>query len=149
MMKSRVKEIFDERGIKQSHIVRKYGISATTMSAIYRGSIPTLQNAYIIAQELGLPIEEIWYDDINKYIKKTKPVKRDLSSEPIEVMDFEPRTFFALKKNKINTYGQLKNADIKSLYKVGKATIKDIEEKMKKWEKENESCNPNNSKCGR
>lgn len=71
-MKSRVKEIFDNRGIKQSHIVKKYGISATTMSSIYRGTIPTLQNAYIIAKELGLPIEEIWYDDINKYIKNSE-----------------------------------------------------------------------------
>ncbi|MDK7664396.1 MAG: DNA-directed RNA polymerase subunit alpha C-terminal domain-containing protein [Bacillota bacterium] len=137
-MISRVKDIFDERGIKQSHIVRKYGISATTMSAIYRGSIPTLQNAYIIAQELRLPIEEIWYDDITKYIKKTEPIKRDLSNEPIEVMDFEPRTFFALKKNNINTYSQLKSVDLKKLYRVGKGTIKDIEEKLEKWERENE-----------
>lgn len=76
-MKSRVKEIFDQRGIKQSHIVKKYGISATTMSAIYRGTIPTLQNAYIIAKELGLPIEEIWYDDIKKYIKNPKSQKSE------------------------------------------------------------------------
>lgn len=76
-MKSRVKEIFDQRGIKQSHIVKKYGISATTMSAIYRGTIPTLQNAYIIAKELGLPIEDIWYDDINKYIKNPKSQKSE------------------------------------------------------------------------
>ncbi|WP_370221972.1 helix-turn-helix transcriptional regulator [Cytobacillus sp.] len=81
MMKSRVKEIFDERGIKQSHLVRKYGISATTMSAIYRGTIPTLQNAYIIAQELGLPIEEIWYDDITKYINKSETKIREKENE--------------------------------------------------------------------
>ncbi|MDD9312620.1 helix-turn-helix transcriptional regulator [Cytobacillus firmus] len=74
-MKSRLKEVMDERGIKQSHFVKKYGISAKTMSTLYRGTIPTLQNAYIIAKELGLPIEEIWYDDINKYIKKPKPQK--------------------------------------------------------------------------
>ncbi len=136
-MKSRVKEIFNERGIKQSHFVKKYGISATTMSAIYRGTIPTLQNAYIIAQEIGLPIEEIWFDDIERLIKKPKTRKRDLSQEPIEIMDFTPRTFQALKKNKINTYGDLKKADLKSLWKIGKVTLGEIEEKLKKWEKEN------------
>ncbi|MGM0776894.1 MAG: helix-turn-helix transcriptional regulator [Bacillota bacterium] len=74
-MKSRLNEVMNERGIKQSHFVKKYGISAKTMSTLYRGTIPTLQNAYIIAKELGLPIEEIWYDDINKYIKNAPSKK--------------------------------------------------------------------------
>lgn len=63
-MKSRLKEVMDARGIKQSHFVKKFGISAKTMSALYRGeSIPTLPNAYRIAKELGLHIEEIWFID--------------------------------------------------------------------------------------
>lgn len=74
-MKSRLNEVMNERGIKQSHFVKKYGISAKTMSTLYRGTIPTLQNAYIIAKELGLPIEEIWYDDINKHIKNAPSKK--------------------------------------------------------------------------
>jgi putative transcriptional regulator len=51
----------DDRGIKQSHFVKKYNISATTMSALYRGGMPTLLTAYIIAKELNLMIEDIWY----------------------------------------------------------------------------------------
>jgi putative transcriptional regulator len=62
-LQSNLKKILDERGIKQSHYVRKFGISATTMSALYRGdSLPTLPNAYIIAKELDLKIEDIWYE---------------------------------------------------------------------------------------
>jgi putative transcriptional regulator len=58
---SNLKQIMDDRGIKQSHFKKKYGISATTMSALYRGGMPTLQTAYIIAKELNLKIEDIWY----------------------------------------------------------------------------------------
>lgn len=51
----------DERGIKQSHFVRKFGINASTMSALYRGeSIPTYPYAYIIAKELDKNMNEIW-----------------------------------------------------------------------------------------
>lgn len=60
MIESRLKEILDNRGIKQSHFVR-LGISNTTMSALYRNKrVPTLETALIIAQELGLSVEEIW-----------------------------------------------------------------------------------------
>jgi putative transcriptional regulator len=63
-LKSRLREIMDSRGIKQSHFVRKLGISATTMSAIYRGkTIPTLPVAYKIAKELGMHIDEIWVEE--------------------------------------------------------------------------------------
>jgi transcriptional regulator with XRE-family HTH domain len=59
---SRLKEIMSSRGIKQSHFVRKYKIGANTMSALYRGtSLPTIGTALIIAKELRLNVEEIWY----------------------------------------------------------------------------------------
>jgi transcriptional regulator with XRE-family HTH domain len=59
---SRLREIMDSRGIKQSHFVKKYKISANTMSMLYRGeSVPTLANALIISKELRMNIEEIWY----------------------------------------------------------------------------------------
>lgn len=61
-MKCRLKEILDERGIKQKYLSEKVGISLTTMSLIVRGkSIPTLPVAYRIARELNLKIEDIWF----------------------------------------------------------------------------------------
>lgn len=60
-MKSNLKAIMDSRGMKQSFLRRKVGISASTMSALYRGeSVPTLKVALRIAKELALPVEEIW-----------------------------------------------------------------------------------------
>ncbi|MBT2735122.1 helix-turn-helix transcriptional regulator [Bacillus sp. ISL-7] len=60
-VESRLKEILDERGIKQSHFVKKFKMSATTLSALYRGeSLPTLAYALVIANELGLKVEDIW-----------------------------------------------------------------------------------------
>jgi DNA-binding XRE family transcriptional regulator len=59
---SNLKEILDNRGIKQSHFVRKFGISDTTMSKLCRGErVPTLPIALVIANELQIPVEEIWY----------------------------------------------------------------------------------------
>lgn len=57
---SKFKEILDGRGIKQSHFVKKYGMSATTISALYRGGVPTLAYALIISKELNLKVEDIW-----------------------------------------------------------------------------------------
>jgi putative transcriptional regulator len=62
LVHSNLKEILDSRGIKQSHFVRKFGISNTTMSALYRGErVPTLHTALVIANELRMNVEEIWY----------------------------------------------------------------------------------------
>jgi putative transcriptional regulator len=62
LVHSHLKEILDSRGIKQSHFVRKFGISNTTMSALYRGvRLPTLETALVIANELRLHVDEIWY----------------------------------------------------------------------------------------
>lgn len=65
-MNSRLREILDNRGIKQSYLCRKVGVSNTTMSALVRGErLPTLVVAYKIAVELGVHIEDIWYIDEN------------------------------------------------------------------------------------
>lgn len=67
IIESRFKEILDERGMKQSHFVKKYGMSATTLSALYRGeSAPTLAYALIIAKELDKTVEDIWNVIINE-----------------------------------------------------------------------------------
>jgi len=59
----RLKEILDEKGLKQSYVCREAGISNTTMSKLVLGkSIPTLPVAYRIAKVLEKPIEEIWFE---------------------------------------------------------------------------------------
>lgn len=57
-----LKKIMDERGMKQSFLKDKVGVSSTTMSSLYRGdSIPTMLVGLKIARELGVNIEEIWH----------------------------------------------------------------------------------------
>ncbi|MDF2902410.1 MAG: Helix-turn-helix domain [Bacillus sp. (in: firmicutes)] len=61
IVEKRLKEVMDERGLKQSHFVKKFGINPSTMSALYRGeSVPTYPYSVIISREIGLPAEEIW-----------------------------------------------------------------------------------------
>jgi putative transcriptional regulator len=63
-VKSRLKEILDQRGIKYIHVANQVGINKSTMSRIVNGeSTPSLQVAYRIAKFLNMPIEEIWYED--------------------------------------------------------------------------------------
>jgi putative transcriptional regulator len=56
-----LKEILEERGMKQQFIVDKTGITNGTLSMIVRGkSLPTLKVAYKIADVIGKRVDEIW-----------------------------------------------------------------------------------------
>jgi putative transcriptional regulator len=56
-----LKELLEERGMKQQFIVDKTGITNGTLSMIVRGkSLPTLKVAYKIADVIGKRVDEIW-----------------------------------------------------------------------------------------
>jgi len=60
-LECRLKEILDSRGMKQTFLAKKVGISNGTLSLIVRGkSVPTLPVALRIAEELGMKVEDIW-----------------------------------------------------------------------------------------
>lgn len=133
-LKSKIGELIDQSPYKRDFFRKRYNKTPNTISNWCTGkSQPSATELFDLADILGVKV-----DDLYNFAEESEPIKRDLSNEPIEVMDFEPRTFFALKKNNINTYSQLKSVDLKKLYRVGKSTIKDIEEKLEKWERENE-----------
>jgi putative transcriptional regulator len=60
LVRNNFKETIVERGMKQKFLCEKTGITTSTMSAIYNGQIPLLENALKIAKVLGLKIEDIW-----------------------------------------------------------------------------------------
>jgi putative transcriptional regulator len=63
-MKCRLKEILDERGMKQKFLAEKAGVSIGTMSAIVRGkTTPSLSVAFDVAEALDMRIEDIWRKD--------------------------------------------------------------------------------------
>lgn len=58
--------IIKDRGLKQSFIAEKAGISAGTLSKIVRGeSMPTLSVAIRLARVLEMTVEELWGDLID------------------------------------------------------------------------------------
>jgi len=60
-MKTNLKRILQERGLKQKWLEEKSGVSHAAMSSLVNGkSGPTLRSARAIAKVLGLNIEEIW-----------------------------------------------------------------------------------------
>ncbi len=62
-MKSRLKEILDNRGMKYSFVAKKANIASSTMSALVKGGLPTLPVAYRIAKVLDMRLEDIWIED--------------------------------------------------------------------------------------
>ncbi len=61
MLTSRLKDILEERGIKQSWLIKKVGISSGAMSLLVNNkSTPTLEVAFKIAKALNLHIEDVW-----------------------------------------------------------------------------------------
>jgi putative transcriptional regulator len=56
-----LKVIFAERNIKHGEFANRVGISQGALSLLVNGrSLPTLQVAYRIAEELELNVMEIW-----------------------------------------------------------------------------------------
>ncbi|WP_200411365.1 helix-turn-helix transcriptional regulator [Virgibacillus salexigens] len=62
-MKSRLKEILEDKGIKQTHLAKVTGANKSTINRIVnKGAIPALPLAYKIAKELDKHIEDIWFE---------------------------------------------------------------------------------------
>ncbi|EJR66517.1 hypothetical protein IIO_01133 [Bacillus cereus VD115] len=62
-LKSHLKEILDNRGMKYSFVAKKANIASSTMSALVKGGLPTLPVAYRIAKVLDMRLEDIWIED--------------------------------------------------------------------------------------
>ncbi|AXY10578.1 XRE family transcriptional regulator [Bacillus thuringiensis LM1212] len=59
--KCRLRVIFAEKNIKMGDFADSVGINRSTLSLIVNGkTLPNFTNAYIIAQNLKIPIEKIW-----------------------------------------------------------------------------------------
>lgn len=62
-MEIKLQMIIKDRGLKQSFIAEKAGISPGALSKIVRGeSMPTLPVALRLARVLELTVEELWGD---------------------------------------------------------------------------------------
>ncbi|MBC6975947.1 MULTISPECIES: helix-turn-helix transcriptional regulator [unclassified Bacillus (in: firmicutes)] len=62
-MRSQLKEILDNKGIKYGFVAKKAGITNATMTNLIKGGIPTLPVAYRIAKVLELHVEDIWSEE--------------------------------------------------------------------------------------
>ncbi|WP_440604123.1 helix-turn-helix transcriptional regulator [Bacillus sp. GB_SG_008] len=63
-MKCKLKEILDERMIKQGALAKRANITPQQLSQIVNGkSEPSLRNAIRIAKILEMSVEEIWIEE--------------------------------------------------------------------------------------
>jgi len=66
MVKNRLKEILDERGIKQNWLCKQVGVTKQTMSNLINNKFTTSMDiAFKIAKVLNMNIYDIFYDDEN------------------------------------------------------------------------------------
>ncbi len=57
----RLKQVLDERGMKQDFLCKKTNITPKSMSSLCRGeSLPSIKNSLKISKVLGITVEEIW-----------------------------------------------------------------------------------------
>ncbi len=63
IMRSHLKQILDEKGIKYGYIAKKSNISNSAMTNLLKGGLPTLPVAYRIAKVLDMRLEDIWIED--------------------------------------------------------------------------------------
>lgn len=62
----KLKNILDERMMKQSALAKRVGITETTMSKIVKGETePKLSTALKIAEVLGMSVHDIWIKEKN------------------------------------------------------------------------------------
>jgi putative transcriptional regulator len=59
-VKSYLKEIIEERGIKITWLSEKSGVSRNTIHTYINGGVPALDKAYAIAKALGLTVDDVW-----------------------------------------------------------------------------------------
>ncbi|WAH35069.1 helix-turn-helix transcriptional regulator [Alicyclobacillus dauci] len=64
MIRSNLREVIEQRGIKQTWLAERSGVTTTTLSQIVTGKrVPTLEVAFRIAKVLDLRIDEVWYHE--------------------------------------------------------------------------------------
>jgi putative transcriptional regulator len=57
----RLKQVLDERGMKQDFLCKQTNITNKSMSSLCRGeSLPSLKNSLKISKALGMKVEDIW-----------------------------------------------------------------------------------------
>jgi putative transcriptional regulator len=59
-VESYFKQYIDDRGIKQKFICDKTGFAPSTISAIYKGHLPSIETALVLAKFFGVLVEDLW-----------------------------------------------------------------------------------------
>ncbi|MEW9595138.1 helix-turn-helix domain-containing protein [Bacillus toyonensis] len=63
MLRSNLKQIVDEKGLRYGFVAKKVGIANSTMTNLLQGGTPTLLVAIRIAKVLDMRVEDIWIEE--------------------------------------------------------------------------------------
>lgn len=66
LLRSNLKQIVDEKGLRYGFVAKKVGIANSTMTNLLQGGSPTLLVAIRIAKVLDVRVEDIWIEDTKK-----------------------------------------------------------------------------------
>jgi putative transcriptional regulator len=63
-MKNKIRQAISDKGLKISHIIAKTGLAKSSFYEIMNGkSVPSLENARIIANVIEVPLSELFPED--------------------------------------------------------------------------------------
>ena len=78
---TKLEKILTEKGLKQSWLAKKINKSPAEINRWVKGRvIPVYANMNIIAEVLDIPIEEIFYKEVNEINSNSKADRRDTST---------------------------------------------------------------------
>ncbi|MFJ5718332.1 DNA-directed RNA polymerase subunit alpha C-terminal domain-containing protein [Neobacillus sp. NPDC093127] len=117
-----------KKGRVQKQLAEKCGVSQQTFSSWVKNQThPGLTQAAILSRELNL--------DIGDLVGEVEE-KKDLRKMFIDELEYSQRVFTILKRNGINTVGDLIDYDLGNLRKAGPKAIHEVEVKLEKIRKE-------------
>jgi DNA-directed RNA polymerase alpha subunit len=121
-LRCRLEELIKRSGLRKDYIAGKLQISTRQLRnyELQVSYIP-MDKAYILSELLGCFLDDLY---------EIKMEKKDPLLEDIEQLEFSQRVYYLLKRQQINTVGELLNYDVKRIPRIGPKTLVEILNKI-------------------
>lgn len=137
--KCRLKSVLADLDIKLGEFADQIGIDKSTMSALVNNkSLPSFDTLYTIVEEMKKQDPNIQLSDIWVKIEKTP---EDILNQDIDELKFDEGIIYKLRREGIETKGDLLSADITSIKGIGKVRLDLINQKITQIKNEMDEFN--------
>lgn len=116
MLNSNIERLIKESGLKKKFIAGKLEVSVPQLRNYETGkSLIPIDKGFTLADLLRCKVDDLYerkpHCTNETQVQEEKLTKEEFLNEQIETLDFEPRVFQMLKRNRIDTYKELLEHD--------------------------------------